>query len=299
MNEYMKGMIAGVELADKLGVSRTTIEKWRQAGLLKGVVINQRLYISQQSVDDLMKLYPEATCDEREISLYRKILAQEKENLKDYTTNLIKERVYRYKTDKYVRLFVERMISIIKKVIPRQEDLNILLQEELIRCWLNGYDIELACKKCGVDYTTYLEACKGYMEIINELKKYNELLDENTRLKKELVRLQDERLKTKNEFDSTSGQTDNDRVILLEQVPLEQKKEAEAVLNRSVGELNFSLRTQNRLEMYGFKTLGQVVYYQRFQLLSLPKWGVKSVSEVEEFLLQNGWKLGGIWVGKK
>lgn len=299
MNEYMKGMIAGVELADKLGVSRTTIEKWRQAGLLKGVVINQRLYISQQSVDDLMKLYPEATCDEREISLYRKILAQEKENLKDYTTNLIKERVYRYKTDKYVRLFVERMISIIKKVIPRQEDLNILLQEELIRCWLNGYDIELACKKCGVDYTTYLEACKGYLEIINELKKYNELLDENTRLKKELVRLQDERLKTKNEFDSTSGQTDNDRVILLEQVPLEQKKEAEAVLNRSVGELNFSLRTQNRLEMYGFKTLGQVVYYQRFQLLSLPKWGVKSVSEVEEFLLQNGWKLGGIWVGKK
>lgn len=299
MNEYMKGMIAGVELADKLGVSRTTIEKWRQAGLLKGVVINQRLYISQQSVDDLMKLYPEATCDEREISLYRKILAQEKENLKDYTTNLIKERVYRYKTDKYVRLFVERMISIIKKVIPRQEDLNILLQEELIRCWLNGYDIELACKKCGVDYTTYLDACKGYMEIINELKKYNELLDENTRLKKELVRLQDERLKTKNEFDSTSGQTDNDRVILLEQVPLEQKKEAEAVLNRSVGELNFSLRTQNRLEMYGFKTLGQVVYYQRFQLLSLPKWGVKSVSEVEEFLLQNGWKLGGIWVGKK
>lgn len=299
MNEYMKGMIAGVELADKLGVSRTTIEKWRQAGLLKGVVINQRLYISQQSVDDLMKLYPEATCDEREISLYRKILAQEKENLKDYTTNLIKERVYRYKTDKYVRLFVERMISIIKKVIPRQENLNILLQEELIRCWLNGYDIELACKKCGVDYTTYLEACKGYMEIINELKKYNELLDENIWLKKELVRLQDERLKTKNEFDSTSGQTDNDRVILLEQVPLEQKKEAEAVLNRSVGELNFSLRTQNRLEMYGFKTLGQVVYYTRFQLLSLPKWGVKSVSEVEEFLLQNGWKLGGVWVGKK
>lgn len=299
MNEYMKGMIAGVELADKLGVSRTTIEKWRQAGLLKGVVINQRLYISQQSVDDLMKLYPEATCDEREISLYRKILAQEKENLKDYTTNLIKERVYRYKTDKYVRLFVERMISIIKKVIPRQENLNILLQEELIRCWLNGYDIELACKKCGVDYTTYLEACKGYMEIINELKKYNELLDENIWLKKELVRLQDERLKTKNEFDSTSGQTDNDRVILLGQVPLEQKKEAEAVLNRSVGELNFSLRTQNRLEMYGFKTLGQVVYYTRFQLLSLPKWGVKSVSEVEEFLLQNGWKLGGVWVGKK
>ena len=66
-----------------------------------------------------------------------------------------------------------------------------------------------------------------------------------------------------------------------------------SILNLPLIDLNLTVRTMNVLKSNGFDNLGQVIVYDREQLLK-KKCGKKVVVELEKFLEQYGLKLGTV-----
>lgn len=64
-----------------------------------------------------------------------------------------------------------------------------------------------------------------------------------------------------------------------------------SILNIPLIELDLTVRTMNVLKLRGFENLGQVVNFDRTQLLN-KKCGKKVVDEIEGLLEQHGLKLG-------
>ena len=64
-----------------------------------------------------------------------------------------------------------------------------------------------------------------------------------------------------------------------------------SILNIPLIELDLTVRTMNLLKLRGFENLGQIINFDRSQLLN-KKCGKKVVDEVEGLLEQHGLKLG-------
>lgn len=66
----------------------------------------------------------------------------------------------------------------------------------------------------------------------------------------------------------------------------------EKLLNTSVSELPLSIRAQNCLKWAGIETVGQLVAYERTQLLNFRNFGKKSLHEIDEALASRGLYFG-------
>jgi len=75
------------------------------------------------------------------------------------------------------------------------------------------------------------------------------------------------------------------------QQPLSEQEQA--TLNKSVGELNLSVRARKCMNKLGIATLGDLINYTADQLLEVKNFGMTSLSEVREKLMQYNLKLRG------
>jgi DNA-directed RNA polymerase subunit alpha len=75
------------------------------------------------------------------------------------------------------------------------------------------------------------------------------------------------------------------------QQPLSEQEQA--TLNKSVGELNLSVRARKCMNKLGIASLGDLINYTADQLLEVKNFGMTSLSEVREKLVQYGLKLRG------
>jgi DNA-directed RNA polymerase alpha subunit len=69
---------------------------------------------------------------------------------------------------------------------------------------------------------------------------------------------------------------------------LEPEVKDQALLNESISDLWFTIRTQNYLEAENIKTLGDLLQWSELKLMKTPNLGSKSIGEIKRVLAQRG-----------
>jgi DNA-directed RNA polymerase alpha subunit len=69
---------------------------------------------------------------------------------------------------------------------------------------------------------------------------------------------------------------------------LEPEVKDQALLNESISDLWFTIRTQNCLEAENIKTLGDLLQWSELKLMETPNLGNKSIGEIKRVLAQRG-----------
>ncbi len=67
---------------------------------------------------------------------------------------------------------------------------------------------------------------------------------------------------------------------------------ANLIFNRSIRECGLSVRAMNCLKIVGIDTVGDLVQWNRSDLLKLRNFGIKTLKEIECFLVDHGLRFG-------
>lgn len=283
MSKKTTNLVPIIKAAEEFGVNRQTISNWHDAGILQGTVIKGNRFVTRESLDKLKEVYPESAADAGRIEAYRTEILSLEDELKKKRKALRTERIYRNYAPRYVRNFVDNAVELMKRLDGKE--FHDLLDEKFIRCWLFGYDINETCEEQGVSYYTYIASAKRYIRAMRKMVEYTELVERNRSLEEEV-----EETKAKLQHLQTDMDEYRER---FKNVDEEQSlKEQYPVLNMPLIELDFTVRTLNVLKMHGFETLGQVIRYDKFQLMKMRHFGRKSLNEIIDFLEQYGLELG-------
>lgn len=276
-------LIPVAKAAEDFGVNRQTIINWQNEGLLQCAVIKGNRFVSKDSLDNLKKIYPEVIADANEINAYKTLVEKEREQLKEMLNTVRKERIYRGYAPRYVHNFIENAVSLMKKIDVNWTDNE--LEDQFIRCWLFGHDIHETCEENGVSYFQYISSAKRYKKNLKQMVDYANLFEKNRKLEDELkeTRTQLQRLQADmDEYRERYERVDNE----------ESWKEEYPILTMDLMDLNLTVRTLNILKSYDFKNLGEVITYDRSQLLKLRHFGRKCLTEIQDLLEAYGLELG-------
>lgn len=269
--------------AEDFGVNRQTIINWQNEGLLQCAVIKGNRFVSQESLGNLKKIYPEAMADANEINAYKIQVENEREQLKEMLKTLRKERIYRGFAPRYVHNFIENAVFMMKKMDGNWTDDE--LENQFIRCWLFGHDIYETCEENDVSYFRYISSVKKYRKNLERMVDYANLVEGNRKLEEELkeTKAQLQRLQTDmDEYRERYERVDNE----------ESWKEKYPILTKDIMDLDLTVRTLNVLRSYDFKNLGEVIIYDRSQLLKMRHFGKKCLNEIQDLLELHGLELG-------
>ena len=278
-----QNLIPVSKAAEEFGVTRQTISNWQDAGILPVTFVKGNRFVSRSSLEKLKGLYPEAAADANKIDDYKQKVLSLQTELEEQIESLRKERIYRHYSPKFMNSFVEKFVKLME--VMTDDSYKVLADAKLIHCWLFGNDINETCKELGISYNRYLSSAKGYNNTLRELGDYIKMAEENRKMKAELEEMKKQLQNLQIDMDDYRARFDR--------VDEEQSlKEEYPILNKRIVELDFTVRTMNILKIHNFETLGQVIRYNKLQLLKLRNFGRKSLIEIEDFLEQYGLELG-------
>ena len=283
MSKKTTNLVPIMKAAEEFGVNRQTISNWHDEGILQGSVIKGNRFVTRESIERLKDVYPESAADAGRIEAYRAEILALEEELKKKRKALRTERIYRNYAPRYMHNFVGNAVELMKKVDGKE--FHDILDEKFINCWLFGYDINETCEEQGVSYYTYIKSARKYARAMQKMVEYTELVERNRCLEEELkeTRAKLQHLQTDmDEYRERFKNVDEEQSL----------KEQYPILNLPLTELDFTVRTLNVLRMHDFETLGQVIRYDKFQLLKMRHFGKKSLIEIENFLERYGLELG-------
>ena len=84
----------------------------------------------------------------------------------------------------------------------------------------------------------------------------------------------------------------DENLIVTEKEVNEAEAEAKALLNKTIDELEFSVRSYNCLRSAEIRTLGQLIAWEEGSIAKLPNFGKKSMKEIKEKLVSWGLDFG-------
>ena len=285
MVSHEKRFIPRNEVAEMFGVTPQTVSNWFTDGVLQGTTIKGNRFATVESVQILMKVYPEVGPDANRIGDYRKKIEALQDELKEMKDNLRRERIYRHYAPRYIQVFVNKFINLMKKMVGVEGSHEPMMQEKFIHCWLFGHDIGELCNENNISHYKYIAAVKQYVKTLKKMDTYAVLVERNRNLEDEMVQLKAENERLKRDMDEYrtryAGVENEERV-----------KEQYPVLNMKIEDLDFTVRTTNILKLNNLETLGQVIKYDKFQLLKMRNFGRKCLTEILDFIEPYGLELG-------
>ena len=278
MKDKNNKLVPRGKAAEEFGIDKQTITNWYSEGLLQGTYIKGKLFISCQSIENLKNLYPEVVADVNCINAYKKSLTEQKEQLSKELTTLRKERIYRRMAPSYIKAFIKRAVQMLKRTDMVQSDkVRYLLDEELIECWMFGYDINKTCEKKGIPYFHYIKISEIYENILQSMDTYTYFIEQNNQ-----YRLQAE--VSKQETERTLAALCKYQGALITLKGTSAVEYINPLFKRSLTEFDFSVRVYNIFGYNKIETVGDLVSSDRRWLENLSGMGKKSMTEIDEFL---------------
>lgn len=270
--------------AEEFGVNRQTIINWHNDGLLQGTTIKGNRFVTRKSLDKLKSLYPSAGLDANKLDNYRYQIAVLQAELEQMKDALRRERIYRHFAPRYVNIFVERFIQLMRSM-NRFYVKDEKQEKDFIRCWLFGHDIQETCKSYNVSCFQYQTTVKKYSELLREMVSYAEMIERNRELEVENMKLRKENQRLRDdmeEYRSRSVAVDNE----------ESWKDKYSILTKDIIELDLTVRAMTILRAHNFKNLSQVIKHSKRELLKLRNLGNKVIVEIEDLLEPYGLSIG-------
>ena len=278
----MARLISRQEAARLLDVSEQTVSNWIQKGVIKGHLIENRLYVDRETIEQYLDGLQDLAHLENSVKEKTKYLREEDFNLQFEIDDLLEARdrikdgprgyyrwVSQYATMSAHGLFTGQQKTIFHKM-------------------MNMGSAELVAKELGISRSRvvdiFFKCLRKISDVINlqeDQEKWDKLEQENKQLKVLNA--------------SLKQQLDDLRVAVASMPSLQPISKGEQInktLDTSLDSFNFTQRSVNILKSIGCKTLGDVICLTRERLMSANNCGRKTVDDIEKVLADNGYALG-------
>lgn len=273
------------EAAERLGISRQTIENWGKSGVLNIHKISKNShYVDAETIDALANTM-------QDVENTRKLLKQEQEKLEED-----------YRKERQLRRDVERELFVGGKLcsavcckefylsIPMMLcEIGLIRDAEcVIMCKIiGGQGVSSIAEEYGLSRSRILQiftkGCRKARElsgIKEQFYELQELRQENNRMKEEIKMMADE-LELQRVAEQEFKETEElDKILELYNTSIEEYS------------LRLSIRSINCLKAAGIQTIGDLIKYRKTELLSLRNFGKNSLKELDELLDNLGLSFG-------
>ena len=273
------------EAAERLGISRQTIENWGKSGVLDIHKISKNShYVDAETIDALANTM-------QDVENTRKLLKQEQEKLEED-----------YRKERQLRRDVERELFVGGKLcsavcckefylsIPMMLcEIGLIRDAEcVIMCKIiGGQGVSSIAEEYGLSRSRILQiftkGCRKARElsgIKEQFYELQELRQENNRMKEEIKMMADE-LELQRVAEQEFKETEElDKILELYNTSIEEYS------------LRLSIRSINCLKAAGIQTIGDLIKYRKTELLSLRNFGKNSLKELDELLDNLGLSFG-------
>lgn len=274
------------DAAERIGVDRQTIRNWIERGFIKQVNSDgKNFYVVEDEINEIVK--------SNIVGLKEKIVKIERDLQQEYDKEFrilhdLRREVFmldkfgKRLTSKDFFISVANMLESFGILCARERDIvvKLIMGEDIVRI---ADDFYLSRQRVAQIYfkacrkTRNVEKIKVIMEDYDRLRQENALLiNENEslgRILKMNEKLEDDEIKT----DMIKAE-DNDDLIKM--------------LNTSILDLGFSVRTLNCLKFADCETVADIVRFQANELLRFRNFGKKSLQEIQDFFDLNGLEFG-------
>jgi excisionase family DNA binding protein len=278
----MARLISRQEAARLLDVSEQTVSNWIQKGVIKGHLIENRLYVDRETIEQYLDGLQDLAHLENSVKEKTKYLREEDFNLQFEIDDLLEARdrikdgprgyyrwVSQYATMSAHGLFTGQQKTIFHKM-------------------MNMGSAELVAKELGISRSRVVDIFFKCLRKISDVINLQEAQEKWDKLEQE-----NKQLKVLNA--SLKQQLDDLRVAVASMPSLQPISKGEQInktLDTSLDSFNFTQRSENILKSIGCKTLGDVICLTRERLMSANNCGRKTVDDIEKVLADNGYALG-------
>ena len=278
----MARLISRQEAGRLLDVSEQTVSNWIQKGVIKGHLIENRLYVDRETIEQYLDGLQDLAHLENSVKEKTKYLREEDFNLQFEIDDLLEARArikdgppgyYRW-VSQYATMSAHGMFTGQQKTIFHK--------------MMNMGSAELVAKELGLSRSRvvdiFFKCLRKISDVINlqeDQEKWDKLEQENKQLKVLNA--------------SLKQQLDDLRVAVASMPSLQPMSEGEQInkiLDTPFANFNFTQRSVNILKSIGCKTLGDVICLTRERLMSANNCGRKTVDDIEKVLADNGYALG-------
>ena len=278
----MARLISRQEAARLLDVSEQTVSNWIQRGVIKGHLIENRMYVDRETIEQYFDSLQDLAHLEKTVKEKTEYLREEDFNLQFEIDDLLEARdrikdgprgyyrwVSQYATMSAHGLFTGQQATIFHKM-------------------MNMGSAELVAKELGVSRSRVVDI------FFKCLRKTSDVINlQEAQEKWEKLEQENKQLKVLNA--SLKQQLDDLRVAVASMPSLQPMSEGEQInktLDTPLDSFNFTQRSVNILKSIGCKTLGDVICLTRERLMSANNCGRKTVDDIEKVLADNGYALG-------
>lgn len=257
-------LISRNEAAEMMGCSATTISNWVEKGIIKGHKLDNLLLVDKESIEKLLDSAADVADMERNLRELKSKLADEIQKRNQKIKSLYDETALSNQ-DRFLKELIDCIIESVKDQLSDKEFI-------IVSGVLKGRPTSEIAKEIGRTDNTVWNTWRRVMPKLFDILEYptvckekEDLADENKKLKEEIKQLK-------------SAQRGRN----LQATPFA----------KDLTDFGFPTHLCNKLLEFGCKSLADLLQYDTYHLLNIPKIGASSICQIKERLNLMGLSLG-------
>lgn len=278
----MARMISRQSAAGLLDCTSQTVANWVERGLINGHKIDGSLMVDRDSILQYFDSLKDLADMEQKIMDMKREMKEKTEEMKAALEEL---RIVVYHSDRIKWVFRENQMTLIKFYGWRLTN----RERSVLERTTMGERPEVIAKELGLSRERVIQIGVKAAETICDMADFEQLVDDNSKLAIEIVKLQ--KVKKKLEIENENLEIENKKLNLqIEKLneKLESAKNKPTILKKRISDLPLSNRTLNALRSLDCKTLGDVVLFEKSDLMKVRNFGKKCLFELDDYITRNG-----------
>lgn len=290
-------MISRQEAAEMLRVDPQTITNWCSKGVLRAKQVGKWMMVDRDTITKLFDSLQDLAESEKVIKELQEDNYAKMRELKQANEEWQKDIAFVNGMEKPSRLIrmIQSLIDSIDNEIMGERERNVLKE------YLDGSEFEAIGDEYGITRERTRQIIEKGMRKLGSLEPYGDVLNrcnetqaENlmmrSLLKKQDAELAELREKLNIKVEQDKHKTAEEKAM---DELSEQDKEILGLLNTRLVDLNLTVRSLNCLKAADLETFGDLVKYNKIDLLKQRNFGKKSLGELDD-LLETMSKIHGI-----
>ena len=279
----MARMISRQSAAGLLDCTSQTVANWVERGLINGHKIDGSLMVDRDSILQYFDSLKDLADMEQKIMDMKRELKEKTEEMKAALEEL---RIVVYNSDRIKWVFSYNQMTLIKFYGWRLTNRERSVLERITM----GGRPEVIAKELGLSRERVIQIGIKAAGTICDMADFEQLVDDNRKLAIEIVKLQ--KVNKKLEIEKENLEIENKKLNLqienLNKKLESAKKDKPTILEKRISDLPLSNRTLNALRSLDCKTLGDVVLFEKSDLMKARNFGKKCLFELDDYITRNG-----------
>lgn len=270
-----KRLISRDDAAKMLGCTPQTISNWVSSGLIKGRHIKGCLFIDSATITAYFDTYEDVAHSGEEIHRLQLEYASKEKELKDAVREKLKElRLWGFHSAESVnRHLLNEFVEIHDGLLTEFE---IAMLQAFIKMGADkNTDIDSLADAFGMTGSGIVFRCRKAIRKLSVAKRYGSIVANNKELMNRIERLEIENKALKEKV----GYSDEDPEYN-EEIYTHMRE----LLDTKIISLDLSVRAINCLKSEDIETLGDLVSWQKLELLQIRNFGKKTLTEIEQLV---------------